>query len=253
MWRRTIATIFQDFVHYELPVRDNIGFGAIELLRQHAGDRLDALVHAAAERAGADGVIAGLPDGLDTILSRRFPGGVDLSGGRWQRIALARAMAAVEHGAGLLILDEPTAQLDVRAEADLYDRFLDLTRDLTTILISHWFSTVRRADRIVVLDRGRIVEDGSHDELVAAGGDTPGSSPSRLPHTRHPRRRDRTHDAWQVEAELATLRRPRARGSVVGGPVAHRHGLLRPRRPGRRPGTPRVPVEAAAGRDRSLG
>ncbi|MEV0388114.1 ABC transporter ATP-binding protein [Nonomuraea sp. NPDC050643] len=176
-WRRTIAAIFQDFVHYELSVRDNIGFGAVDVLREAgrntgeaaARDRLDALVSTAAERAGAHGVIAGLPYGLDTTLSRRFPGGVDLSGGQWQRIALARAMAAVENGAGLLILDEPTAQLDVRAEADLYDRFLDLTRDLTTIIISHRFSTVRRADRIVVLDGGKIVEDGGHDELVAAG------------------------------------------------------------------------------------
>jgi ATP-binding cassette, subfamily B, bacterial len=178
-WRRTIAAIFQDFVRYELPVRDNIGFGAIEVLRaagqysggQAARDRLDAVVNAAAERAGADGVIAGLPNGLGTPLSRRFPGGVDLSGGQWQRIALARAMAAVENGADLLVLDEPTAQLDVRAEADLYERFLSLTRDLTTIIISHRFSTVRRADRIVVLDGGRITEDGSHDELIAAGGE----------------------------------------------------------------------------------
>jgi ATP-binding cassette subfamily B protein len=103
-------------------------------------------------------------------LSRRFAGGTDLSGGQWQRIALARAMAAVDAGARVLVLDEPTAHLDVRAEADLYDRFLDLTRGLTTIVISHRFSTVRRADRIVVLDNGRITEDGSHDELVAAGG-----------------------------------------------------------------------------------
>ncbi|MEV0623759.1 ABC transporter ATP-binding protein [Nonomuraea sp. NPDC050404] len=167
-WRRTIAAIFQDFVHYELPARDNIGFGAVEAL--HVA-HLDAVVSAAAERAGAQDLIARLPDGLGTTLSRRFPGGVDLSGGQWQRIALARAMAAVHNGAGLLILDEPTAQLDVRAEADLYDRFLDLTRDLTTIIISHRFSTVRRADRIVVLDRGEIVEDGSHDELLAAGGE----------------------------------------------------------------------------------
>ncbi|MGH3170080.1 MAG: ABC transporter ATP-binding protein, partial [Trebonia sp.] len=178
-WRRTIAAIFQDFVRYELPARDNIGFGALEVLQaagqdacgQAAGDRLDALVNAAAERAGAGGVIAGLPNGLGTPLSRRFPGGVDLSGGQWQRIALARAMAAVENGASLLVLDEPTAQLDVRAEADLYERFLSLTRGLTTIMISHRFSTVRRADRIVVLDGGGIIEDGSHDELIAAGGE----------------------------------------------------------------------------------
>lgn len=165
-WRRAVAAIFQDFVRYELPASDNIGFGAVEVLRdQDAGQRLGT----AARRAGADAILAQLPHGPDTTLSRRFPGGVDLSGGQWQRIALARAMAAVEAGARVLILDEPTAHLDVRAEADLYDRFLDLTSGLTTIIISHRFSTVRRADRIVVLDGGRITEDGSHDELVATG------------------------------------------------------------------------------------
>ncbi len=166
-WRRAVAVIFQDFVRYELPARDNIGFGAVETLR--AADVEERLA-IAARRAGADTVLAGLPHGLNTPLSRRFPGGVDLSGGQWQRIALARAMTAVEAGARLLILDEPTAHLDVRAEADLYDRFLDLTRGLTTIVISHRFSTVRRADRIVVLDAGRIGEDGRHDDLVAADG-----------------------------------------------------------------------------------
>ena len=93
-----------------------------------------------------------------------------MSGGEWQRIALARALFAVSAGAGVLVLDEPTASLDVRAEAGLYDRFLDLTRGVTTIVVSHRFSTVRRAERIVVLERGRVVEDGSHDGLVAAGG-----------------------------------------------------------------------------------
>jgi ATP-binding cassette subfamily B protein len=130
----------------------------------------DQRITTAARRVGADAVLTGLPDGLATILSRRFRRGVDLSGGQWQRVALARAMIAVDAGALVLVLDEPTAHLDVRAEADLYDRFLDLTRGLTTIVISHRFSTVRRADRIVVLDAGRISEDGSHDELVAAGG-----------------------------------------------------------------------------------
>ncbi len=166
-WRRAVAAIFQDFVHYELPARDNIGFGAVEVLR---ADDAEQRLATAARRAGADAVLSGLPDGPDTTLSRRFRGGVDLSGGQWQRIALARAMAAVEAGVRVLILDEPTAHLDVRAEADFYERFLDLTHGLTTIVISHRFSTVRRAGRIVVLDGGRIREDGSHDALVAAGG-----------------------------------------------------------------------------------
>ena len=101
---------------------------------------------------------------------RQFTDGADLSGGEWQRVALARAFMAVEAGARLLILDEPTAALDVRAEAELYDRFLDLTRGLTTILISHRFSTVRRADRICVIEAGSVLELGSHAELMALGG-----------------------------------------------------------------------------------
>jgi len=166
-WRQAVAAIFQDFVRYELPARDNIGFGAVELLADKA---LEQHITTVARRAGADRILAGLPNGLATPLSRRFAGGTDLSGGQWQRIALARALTAVEAGARVLVLDEPTAHLDVRAEADLYDRFLNLTHGLTTIVISHRFSTVRRADRIVVLEHGRITEDGSHAALVAAGG-----------------------------------------------------------------------------------
>ncbi|GAB3743425.1 ABC transporter ATP-binding protein [Microlunatus parietis] len=168
-WWRRVAAIFQDFVHYELPARDAIGFGAVDL----AGSQRSTADHdlrSAAQLAGAGEIIADLPQGLDTPLSRRLAGGVDLSGGQWQRIALARTMLTVQAGARVLVLDEPTAQLDVRAEADIYDRFLDLTRGLTTIVISHRFSTVRRADRILVLDGGRITEDGSHAELVATGG-----------------------------------------------------------------------------------
>ena len=129
-----------------------------------------AAVSRAAELAGAGSIIARLARGWETPLSRQFSGGTQLSGGEWQRLALARALFAVQAGAGVLVLDEPTASLDVRGEAEVYERFLELTRGVTTIVISHRFSTVRRADRIVVLEHGRVIEDGSHVELVAAGG-----------------------------------------------------------------------------------
>jgi ATP-binding cassette subfamily B protein len=163
-WQRRVSAIFQDFVHFALPARDNVAFGALE-----QADNQAALVEAA-RTAGALEMIEALPRGWDTVLSRQYPGGADLSGGQWQRLALSRALFAVSGGARVLILDEPTANLDVRAEVALYDRFLDITQGLTTILISHRFSTVRRADRIVVLEGGRVVEDGTHDALLAAGG-----------------------------------------------------------------------------------
>lgn len=163
-WRRQISVLFQDFSRYHLTVRENITLGA-----PHRADDEDA-VWAAIDRLGFRETVESLPSGLDTVLAKEYTGGVDLSGGQWQRVALARAFFAVEAGAKILVLDEPTAALDVRAEAELYDRFLDITVGLTTIVISHRYSTVRRADRIVVLDGGRVAETGGHDELMAARG-----------------------------------------------------------------------------------
>lgn len=163
-WRRRLGVIFQDFNHYDLPLRDNVAPGRS---REQIDD---VVVGRALTLAGADELTAELPAGLDTVLSRQYDGGADLSGGQWQRVALARALHAVEAGAQVLVLDEPTANLDVRAEAALFDAFLTWTAGRTSVLISHRFSTVRRADRIVVLDAGRIIEDGSHDELLAAEG-----------------------------------------------------------------------------------
>jgi len=163
-WRRRLSVLFQNYVQYDSSARDNIMFGAID--RPVAAGAFDR----ALERAGATELVAVLPARENTFLSRHYDGGTDLSGGQWQRIALARAFFAVEAGAGVLILDEPTASLDVRAEAALYDRFLELTRGLTTIVISHRFSSVRRADAICVIEDGAVVEQGKHDALLAAGG-----------------------------------------------------------------------------------
>ncbi|HLF40276.1 MAG TPA: ABC transporter ATP-binding protein, partial [Acidimicrobiia bacterium] len=163
-WQRRIAATFQDFARYPVTVRENVTFGN----PAHAND-YEARARAA-ERAGLLPVVEKLPKAWYSLLSREFEGGTELSGGQWQRVALARAMFALECGAGVLVLDEPTANLDVRAEAALYDRFLELTAGLTTIVVSHRFSTVRRADRIIVLENGRVAEAGGHDELIALGG-----------------------------------------------------------------------------------
>jgi ATP-binding cassette subfamily B protein len=163
-WRRQLGAIFQDFVHYDLSLRDNVGLGAPDL------GAVPGLVEGLLASVGALDFATALPQGLGTILSRAYEGGADLSGGQWQRIAIARALMAVQAGATVLVLDEPTANLDVRAEAEFYQRFLELTRGLTTVLISHRFSTVRQADRIAVLAGGKVVEEGGHADLLALGG-----------------------------------------------------------------------------------
>ncbi len=158
-WRRRVTAVFQDFIRYELTLRQNVAPDGAP----------DDVVLAALVDAGAEGLVDHL-DGLDTILAKGYAGGTDLSGGQWQRIALARALCTVRMGATVVLLDEPTAQLDVRGESEIFERVLAATRHCTTILVSHRFSTVRHADRICVVEAGRVVELGTHDELIAASG-----------------------------------------------------------------------------------
>ena len=159
--RSRIAVVYQDFARFALTLRENIALGTVEL---HG---VDGQVEEAARWAGADEVAATLPQGFETPLTRRFEGGVDLSGGEWQKVALARAFV---RDAALVILDEPTAALDAEAEYRLFERFRQLVAGKTALLISHRFSTVRMADQILVLEGGRIIEAGSHAELIALGG-----------------------------------------------------------------------------------
>ncbi len=154
-WHSQMAAVFQDFIRLEWPLRDNVAPTGAP----------DHVVLEALDAAGAGNLVR-----LNTVLARGYEGGTELSGGQWQRVALARALSAVKMGARLVLLDEPTAQLDVRGEAEIFERLLASTRHCTTILISHRFSTVRHVDRICVLERGKVVELGTHDELVALNG-----------------------------------------------------------------------------------
>ncbi len=171
---RALTAVFQDFIRFELPLRDNVAPAGAP----------DEVVRAALEAAGASKLAE-----LDTVLARGYEGGTDLSGGQWQRVALARALCAVQLGAGVVLLDEPTAQLDVRGEAEIFERILAATRHCTTILISHRFSTVRHADRICVLEHGRV--DRARHARRAHGARGPLSHDVRPPGAALRRRRGR--------------------------------------------------------------
>jgi ATP-binding cassette, subfamily B, bacterial len=160
--RRQIGAMFQDYVDYQATAAENIGLGSLPEIT----DR-DAIV-SASKQAGSDELIAGLPEGYDTALGKWFDAGVNLSGGEWQKVALARAFMRDE--AKILLLDEPTSALDAQAEYDLFERLRSLTHGRTAVYISHRFSTVRRADRIIFLEHGRLVEEGTHEELMRLGG-----------------------------------------------------------------------------------
>jgi ATP-binding cassette subfamily B protein len=164
-WRQRLTVLFQDFVHYPLTAEQNVSLGA--------GDRpVDArAVRAALRDAGADGLVGRLPDGGRTLVTPSRTGGTDLSGGQWQQLALARTLYAVRCGARVVVLDEPTAHLDVPAEAAFFDEVVAAAAGATVVLISHRLSTVRRADRILVLDGGAVTEQGDHHTLLAAGGE----------------------------------------------------------------------------------
>jgi ABC-type multidrug transport system fused ATPase/permease subunit len=159
---RRVGVVFQDFNRYQFTARENVGFGDVGRLDD------DAQLGRAVERGGASPVVSALARGLDTQLGKWFKEGVELSGGQWQAIALARSF--MREGADVLVLDEPTAALDAQAEHAVFERFRALTKGRTTFLISHRFPTVRMADRILVLDGGRVVEEGTHASLVAEGG-----------------------------------------------------------------------------------
>jgi ATP-binding cassette subfamily B protein len=159
-WQSWVSIVFQDFIKYQLSLGDNIALGSAN----------SAILTAVARDAGLSDVVAALPKGFATPLARTRTDGVDLSGGQWQQVALARALYAVAAGARVLVLDEPTAHLDVRTEYELFQRLAGVTAPISVVLISHRLSTVRQADRIVFLDHGRITEEGTHNELMSLGG-----------------------------------------------------------------------------------
>jgi len=210
--RRT-AVIFQDFARYHLTARENIGLGAIEHL-----DSPDT-IRAAAVHAGADRYLQALPGGYETILSAEYDGGRDLSGGQWQRVALARAFI---RDAPLIILDEPTASMDPRAEHDLFTRIRSLYAGRTVLLISHRYNTVRDADHIYVLDRGRIIEHGNHDQLIAmAGTYAELFTLQAKAYTDHPAQPNGHHDRYPGKA------RP-AESTTMTSTIDTREGQARP-------------------------
>ena len=159
--RKNIGIIFQDYIRFQMKVADNIAIGNISLIEELSK------IKGAAQKSLADTVIAQLPDEYEQILGKRFAGGVELSGGQWQKIALARAYMG---DAQLLILDEPTSALDARAEHEVFIRFSELIAGKSAVLISHRFSTVRMADRILFLENGKLLELGSHEQLMERNG-----------------------------------------------------------------------------------
>lgn len=164
-FRSTVAAVFQDYLRYQLTARENIGYGQTDRLED------EGAIAEAARLAGADSVLEELKSGMDTVLGRTFEGGQDLSGGQWQKIAIARAYF---RSARILVLDEPTAALDARAELEVFNQFRALAGDRTAIFVSHRMASARIADRILLLDKGRLIENGSHDELVEQGGEYAG-------------------------------------------------------------------------------
>jgi ATP-binding cassette subfamily B protein len=163
-WRSQLAVVFQDFIRYPVSLADNVGFGRLTLHPDRA-----ALAEAL-RRAGSEDLVKGLPGGWDTVLASGYVGGTELSGGQWQRVALARAFLAVAGGAKVLVLDEPTAALDIRAELHVFERILGLAGEVTTVLVSHRLASVRRVERVVLISDGRVAEDGSHDALMKLDG-----------------------------------------------------------------------------------